>query len=154
MQVRGNLYLQQLPPAPMLEAPQKSCSLRRLPPTMTRNRRSVQARPMNEMFPSPGLVPESLALAQKDQIVQKAQMKKRSLPLLLQPSSGSSAPRVRHLQEHRRSGCPGHAHLRIAGNFHAQLRCLGVLHPSLHPGRSSLGLLCVFACLLCLVCGP
>lgn len=145
MQVHGNPCPQQLPPAPTLEAPQKSCSLSRLPPTMTRSRSrgSLPAHPMTEMFPSPGLVPESLALARKDQIVRKAQVKRRILPLLLQPSSGSLAPQVQHLQERRRSSCPSHAHLRIAGNFHAQLRHLGDLHPSLHPERSNLGLLCV-----------
>lgn len=133
MQVCGNQCPQQLMPAPMLEAPQISCRPRHLPPTMTRNRGSMPAHPMNRMFPGQGLLPESLALAQKGQIVQKAQMKKQILPPPLKPSS---AP------QHR---SPSHAHLRIAGNFHAQLRHLDSLHPSLHPERSSLGLLCVCA---------
>lgn len=132
MQVRGNPWPQWLPPAPTLEALQISCRPRLLFPAMMRNRGSMPAHPMNRIFPGQGLLPESLALAQKSQMFWKVQMKKQILPPQLKPSPGSSAPQCRN---------PSRAHLRIAGNFQAQLRHLDGLHPSLHPERSSPGLL-------------
>lgn len=132
MQVGGNPCPQQLPPALLLEAPQRSCRLRHLLPKMIRNRGSVPAHPMNERFPGPDPAPENLALALKGQIVQKALMKKRILPLLLKPSSSSSAPQWRS---------QSHAHLQTAGSFRAQLHRLDDLHPSLHPERSCQGVL-------------
>lgn len=139
-QVAGNPCPQQLPPVLKPGAPQVRCrsNLKDFLPTKTRTRGSVPAHPMNGMFPGPGLVPEILARTQMGQIVQKAQMKKRILPLQLkQHLNVREAPQVQHLRGCRRSS--SHAHLRIVENFHAQHLHLDDQHPSLHPGGSSPG---------------
>lgn len=143
LQVHGNQCPQQLHPSPKLEISQISCrsSLRPFLPTMKRNRASVPVHPMNEIFPGPGLVPESLALVQMGQIVQKAQMKKRILlPQLKRYPNAREAPQVQHLQECRKSSCQSHVHLQNAENLHAQRHRLDDQHPRPHPEGSNPGL--------------
>lgn len=142
LQVLGNLCPQQLPAVPKL-ALQISHRIRILftgragmLPLLLVKDWSLPAHPMNKMFQGPGLFPKNLALsqAQRSQIVQRAQMKKRNHKLKW-CLKAREAPHIQHLQRYRRSSCPNHRHLRSAANFLIQLHRLGVQHQRLHPEK-------------------
>lgn len=132
MQVDGNHYPQQQTPALRLEAPQ-ICRLRPLNLTITKNRTNLPVHLWNRRLQDPGLLPESLKRAQKSQTVQKAPLKNKIHPPQLKRSP---APQCKNLS---------HPRLQLAGSFHDQHRHLEGLNPSLHPERSSQGVLCVLS---------
>lgn len=133
MQVDGNQYCQYQTPSLRLKAQQTSCRFKFLNPATPRNTVNLQSLLQNRKSRDPGRPPEILRRAQNSQTVQKTPLKSKTHP-----------PQFNCPPAPQRSDLI-HAHPRLTGSSHDQLRRLEGLNPSLCPGRSCRGVLGVCA---------